>query len=123
MSRRKKERYIMCHEERERLKAEADYHTLEGAWDVIFAHYERSREAWYSVKGRYKEHPSYEEYAAAYVANPHCDSLFGEKVARRLRKQYPGGSDPHMPNGSSYWFYSLKEAKKTEEYWRKYKMV
>ena len=113
----------MPYGDRERLKNEANYNTLAGAFDVILAHFERSKESWYSAKGRKKKHPCYRDYVTAYVANPHCVSMFGEKVARELRKRYPGGSDPHLPNGSSYWFYSLKKAKETEEYWKRYKMI
>ena len=108
---------IMPYHERERLKNEADYKTLGGAFDVIYAHYERSRESWYSNK-RKKEHPSYEEYTTAYVANDHCTNIFGKEVTQELRRRYPGKPSPHLPSGSSYWFYDLKKARKFEEYWK-----
>jgi len=94
---------IMCPEDRERFKAEADYKTIGGALDVIYADYEGSREAWYSVKRWKKDHPSYEEYVRAYVANPYCEKLFGEKLAWQLYKRFPGIPSRHLPDGSTIW--------------------
>jgi len=112
------EGYALPYGDRERLKNEANYKTLEGAFDVILAHFERSKESWYSAKGRKSEHPSYRDYATAYVANPHCVNIFGEKVTNELRRRYPGKRNPHLPNGSSYWHRSLKKARQFEEYWK-----
>jgi len=99
----------MTPENREDFKRQANYRTLSGAFDVLYADFDGSWEAWYSAKGRKKDHPSYEEYAAAYVANSHCDELFGEKVARELRKRYPCRPSRHLPDGCTNW--SSKPAK------------
>jgi hypothetical protein len=112
--------YILPRAERERLKSEADRKTLSGAFDVIYALYERSREAWHSVKRRKKQHPSYEEYARAFAANPHSIYLFGKDVVEELRQRYPGKPSRHLPNGASYWYYDLKKAQGFVDYWKGY---
>jgi len=94
---------FMPYEEREDFKRQANYRTLEGAYDVIYADYEGSKEAWHHMKGKKRDHPSYNEYAAAYVANSLCDELFGETVARKLRRIYPGGSSAYLPDGCTNW--------------------
>jgi len=94
---------LMYWEDRNALKRNADYRTLEGALDVIRADFEGSKDAWYYLSRKRKGHPTFEEYIRAYVANLHCLKLFGEDVFLELQERFPPKHSYYLPEGRTDW--------------------
>jgi hypothetical protein len=94
---------LMDWEERNALKMNADYRTVEGALDVMRADYEVSKEAWYYLSRKRKGHPTFEEYAKAYVANNLCLKLFGEDVFLELQELFPPKHSYYLQEGHVHW--------------------
>jgi len=72
---------------------------------VMFMHFERSLEGYdRPAKARKGDiHPSFEEYAAAYLAQPTRQYETTPEALALLRDKYPPKASPWLPNGYSYW--------------------
>ena len=75
---------------------------------IWFMRFEESYES-FSVTGRAKLHPSFEEYFSALMAQPHFKTLCGDAAASILKAEYTPKAHQFLPNGYSLWSMTFRK--------------
>jgi len=67
-----------------------------------FMRFEDSLENFF-VHGIEDQHPDFNEFFSALIAQPHFRNLCGDEAASILKQEFTPKANPHMPNGYSCW--------------------
>jgi hypothetical protein len=70
-----------------------------------FMRFEDSLENFF-VHGIEDQHPDFNEFFSALIAQPHFSDLCGDEAASILKQEFKPKANPHMPNGYSCWWSS-----------------
>jgi hypothetical protein len=86
---------------REALKKRRDVSDVEHLRLVMWSHFARSLDA---MNFDLSKHPSWHQYAKAYLANEHTRETHGVDAVRVVAAEFGGAAaDRKLRNGSSYW--------------------
>ncbi|MGH7109509.1 MAG: C2H2-type zinc finger protein [Stellaceae bacterium] len=91
----------LSYEEREALKERGNKEALTHARNMMWSHFARSLSAW---NFDLAQHPIWERYAQAYLADRTNPEIFGANVGATLVREF-GGAHPHpsLPPGMTEW--------------------